>query len=97
MLYELTVSTLFGKGTYYKSGDQLVAQLKTHVKNAVGQDALDFVANLAIHARGEMNIRTIPIVLVVEFAKALRDQNKQYENMRRYGDNGIPDIHPHCM
>lgn len=74
MLYELAVSTLFGKGTYYKSGDQLVNELRKHTKTAVEMGALDFVANLAIHARGEMNIRTIPIVLVVEFAKALADR-----------------------
>lgn len=82
MLYELTVSTLFGKGTYYKSADKLVVELRKHVKTAVDMDALDFVANLAIHARSEMNIRTIPIVLVVEFAKALRDSGKSYDNMR---------------
>mgnify|MGYP002777096297 CR=1 FL=1 len=83
MLYELTVSTLFGKGTYYKSGDQLVQEMRKHVKTAVQMDALDFVANLAIHARTEMNIRTIPVVLVVEFAKALRESGKSYDNMRK--------------
>lgn len=82
MLYELTVSTLLGKGTFYKTSDRLVEDLKKHVKTAVDMNALDFVANLAIHARVEMNIRTIPVVLVVEFAKAIRDSGKQYPNMR---------------
>lgn len=77
MLYELTVSTLFGKGTFYKSGDQLVRELRKQVVTAVDMGAYDFIANLAIHARGEMNIRTIPIVLVVEFAKALSDKREQ--------------------
>lgn len=81
-LYELTVGTLFGKSTFYRSSDTLVQHLRAEVRNAVKQDALDFVANLAIHARTEMNIRTIPIVLVVEFAQALREQNKSYDNMR---------------
>jgi len=76
MLYELTVSTLFGKGTFYKSGDQLVRELRKNVVTAVDMGAYDFVANLAIHARGEMNIRTIPVVLVVEFAKALSDKRE---------------------
>lgn len=76
MLYELTVSTLFGKGTFYKSGDQLVRELRKQVVTAVDMGAYDFVANLAVHARGEMNIRTIPIVLVVEFAKALSDKRE---------------------
>ena len=83
MLYELTVSTLFGKGTYYKSGDRLVNEMRQNLVKVVDQDALDFVANLAIHARGEMNIRTIPVVLVVEFANVLRDKNKTYPHMRR--------------
>lgn len=77
MLYELTVSTLFGKGTFYKSGDQLVRELRKQVVTAVDMGAYDFVANLAIHARGEMNIRTIPVVLVVEFAKALSDKREK--------------------
>lgn len=76
MLYELTVSTLFGNGTFYKSGDQLVRELRKQVVTAVDMGAYDFIANLAIHARGEMNIRTIPIVLVVEFAKALSDKRE---------------------
>ncbi len=76
MLYELTVSTLFGKGTFYKSGDQLVRELRKNVVTAVDMGAYDFIANLAIHARGEMNIRTIPVVLVVEFAKALSDKRE---------------------
>ena len=76
MLYELTVSTLFGKGTFYKSRDQLVRELRKQVVTAVDMGAYDFVANLAVHGRGEMNIRTIPIVLVVEFAKALSDKRE---------------------
>lgn len=82
-LYELAVSTLFGKQTFYRSSDTLVQSLRKEVRTAVQMDALDFVANLAIHARGEMNIRTIPIVLVVEFAQALRENGKTYENMRQ--------------
>lgn len=82
MLYELAVGTLFGKSTFYRSSDTLVQNLRTNVRKAVEMDALDFVANLAIHARGEMSIRTIPIVLVVEFAKALREQGKTYPHMR---------------
>jgi len=82
MLYEIVVSTLFGKGTFYKSGDKLVSELKQHLGAVVQAGSFDFVANLAIHARGEMNIRTIPIVLVVEFAKALHDNGSSYEHMR---------------
>ncbi len=82
-LYEIVVSTLFGKDTYYQSSDQLVRNLIKEVTQVVEMDEFDFVANLAIHARTEMNIRTIPIVLVVQFAHQLRAQNKSYPNMRR--------------
>lgn len=75
-LYELTVSTLFGKGTFYKSSDALVRDLKNHVKTAVEMGAGNFVANLAIHARSEMNIRNMPVILVVEFAKAMSDKRE---------------------
>jgi len=77
-LYEVAVSTLFGKSTMLKSSDQLVAELRKHVRTAVESGDFDFVANLALHARTEMNIRTIPIVLVVEFAKALSDVRQPY-------------------
>lgn len=75
-LYELTVSTLFGKSTFYRTSDTLVQSLRVEVLRAVDMKAFDFIANVAVHARGEMNIRTIPIVLVVEFAKALADRRQ---------------------
>ena len=46
MLYELSVGTLFGKGTFYKSSDKLVQELRANVREAVKMDALDFFANL---------------------------------------------------
>lgn len=82
-LYELTVSSLFGKDTYYRSSETLVKELQKEVKAAVAMSAHDFVANVAIHARTVMGIRTMPIVLVVQFARELREQKMQYENMRK--------------
>lgn len=81
-LYELAVSTMFGKDTYYQSGNKLVQDLRKEVRVCVMMGQLDFIANLAIHARTEMNMRTIPIVMVVEFAQALREQNMTYPHMR---------------
>lgn len=82
-LYELTVSTLLGRDTFYRSSDQLVKNMEQKVREAVTLNALDFVANLAVHARVQMNIRSFPVMVVVQFAKAVRDQGKSYENMRR--------------
>lgn len=81
-LYELSVSTLLGKDTFYRSSDQLVKNMEAKVAQAVSMDALDYVANLAVHARVQMDVRSLPIMLVVQFAKSLRDQGKSYENMR---------------
>lgn len=76
MLYELTVSTMFGKGNQLNSPDALVKRLKDQTRQVVDLGEYDFIANLAIHARTSMNVRTIPIVLVVEFAKALSDKRQ---------------------
>lgn len=109
-LYELTVSTLFGKGTFYKSTDQLVKDLKKHVKTAVEMGAGDFVANLAIHARTEMNIRNMPVILVVEFAKAMSDKREHLlaeakaivadlntADVLKYSDGQKPAIYAHAQ
>lgn len=85
-LYEITVSSLFGKDTYYQSSDELVKRLRTHVNTIVDAGQMDFIANVAIYARSVMLIRTIPVVLVVEFAKAIADRREsgiQYTNMRK--------------
>jgi 60 kDa SS-A/Ro ribonucleoprotein len=76
MLYELVVQTMIGKDGQLKSGTDLVRQIKANVKTAVDMGAYDFVANLAIHARTEMNVRTVPLIVVVEFAKALSDKRQ---------------------
>lgn len=74
LLYELVVTTLFGKPTMNKSSDTLVQNIRNHVRKAVNDGDYDFIANLALHARTEMNIRTIPIIVVVELAKAIADR-----------------------
>jgi 60 kDa SS-A/Ro ribonucleoprotein len=82
-LYELAVGTLYGNVTDNKqSSATLVQALKDAVKDVVAAGELDFVANVAIYARTEMNIRTMPIILVVEFARELRAQGQSYEYMR---------------
>lgn len=74
MLYELVVQTMIGRDGQLKSASALMSGIKQNVRLAVEQGSYDFIANLAIHARMEMNVRTAPIVVVVEFAKALSDK-----------------------
>lgn len=81
-LYEVVTMTLYGKDEYYESSDKRLERLQSLVGAVVHTNKMDFVANLIVHARSVMNIRSMPVILAVEFAKALRDQNKQYANMR---------------
>lgn len=77
MLYELVVQTMVGNDGQLHSNKDLINRIKTGVREVVDTGAYDFIANLAIHARTEMNVRTAPVVLVVEFAKALSDKREQ--------------------
>lgn len=79
MLYEVVATSMFGKGNMLRSADTLVQMVKTNLQKVVDARQFDFIANLAIHARTELNIRTMPIVLVVEFAHALAVRRQSYE------------------
>lgn len=81
-LYELIVMSLYGKDSFYESNDNRVKRLETLVNNVVAEGNLHFIANAIVHARHVMNIRSMPLVLAVYFAKALRDQNKTYPHLR---------------
>lgn len=81
-LYDITVMTLYGKDSFYESVDDRLVRLEQAVNAVVAKGNLDFIANTIIHARTAMNIRSLPIVLTVLFAKALREQNKSYGQLR---------------
>jgi len=83
-LYEIAVSTLYGKDqNYYESENKTMKRMEAAMTKVVARGNLDFVANVIVHARTVMNIRTMPIVLTAAFAKALRDQNKSYPQLRQ--------------
>jgi len=82
-LFEIVVMTLYGKDSYYESTDQRLARLEEALGAVVTGNGFDFVANTIVYARSVMNIRSLPIVLTVLFAKALREQNKTYSNLRQ--------------
>lgn len=77
-LYELAVSTMFGNQSGTKTSDRLVTEIKQAIKAIVETGQYNYIANLALHARTEMNIRTIPVIMVVEFAKALADRHQPF-------------------
>ena len=83
-LYEIAVSTLYGKDqNFYESQNATLQRLIGAVDKVVKKGNLDFIANTIVHARTNMNIRTMPIVLVGVFAKALRDNKKTYPQLRQ--------------
>ncbi len=82
-LYDIIVTTLFGKDKFYESNDDTLVRLKEAVYNVVGKGNIDFIANSIVHARSAMNIRSMPLILTVLLAEALRSQNTSYDNMRR--------------
>lgn len=82
-LFDAVVATLFGKDSFYETNDQRVDRLTECVNSVVAKGNMDFIANTAVHARTVMNIRSMPVVLVVLFAEALRAQKKSYANLRQ--------------
>lgn len=81
-LVELLSVVLFGKDDFYASTSQRTMQLSTVLTKMVSKNDFDFIANAIVYARSHMNIRVFPIVATVQFAKALRDQNKKYAKLR---------------
>jgi 60 kDa SS-A/Ro ribonucleoprotein len=64
-LYSAVVTCGLSDSFYEKSGDRL-----TRIQELLPKNQVDFVAKLAVYARTEMNMRSIPMVLAVELAKA---------------------------
>ena len=83
MLYDILSMTLLGKDNYYSTTSQLITKMDGHMSSLVKADKVSYIANLAIHARVNMNIRSIPIVMVVHLGKHLHDNNATYSDMRK--------------
>lgn len=87
-LYEALVMTMWGKDSFYESNDDRLARLKTVLADIVKRNNFSFIGNAIIYARTVMNIRSMPVIIAVEFARELRDQKKQYLQLR----NVITDV-----
>ena len=85
-LYEIATMSMYGKDSYHEDGDARIDRMVTGLENVIASgkdDDVHFVANLIIHARTKMNIRTMPLVMLVHFAKSLREKNVHYMQLRR--------------
>ncbi|KKN36852.1 hypothetical protein LCGC14_0769440 [marine sediment metagenome] len=82
-LYQAVVTTLFGEGKFYESGDQRAKRITRLVKRCVENGEADFVAKLAVYTRERMYLRSIPVFLTVTLAKVIREtEGAKYEKTR---------------
>lgn len=91
-LYEIVSMTLLGRDKFYESSDDQVIKLKTLVDTLVKRGKIDFVANLAVHTRTNLNVRSMPIVLLVTLAERLRYRNMTYQHLRKAIANTIQRV-----
>ena len=63
-LYSAVVTTGLSNKTYEKGNDRLA-----RIQSLIQKNEPDFVAKLAVYARKEMYLRSIPLVLTTELAK----------------------------
>lgn len=63
-LYTTVVNTLGLEGTFYETGNERIRRIRKLVSVCDHR----FTAQLAVYARQKMNLRTIPIILIVELA-----------------------------
>lgn len=66
-LYSAVATTMLSD-TSYETGDQRLERIKA----LVAKVSPVFAAKLAVYARTQLNLRTVPVVLAVELAKAYR-------------------------
>lgn len=75
-LFEVVVSTLYGVDKYYERSHDAVDRMRVALKTVLanrGAEGAAFACRVARFAREHMNIRTMPIVMMVELAKLNRD------------------------
>lgn len=63
-LYSIVVTCMVDD-SYYESNTDRVCR----IKNLIAKCSPEFVARLAVYARTEMNLRSVPIILAVELAR----------------------------
>lgn len=80
--FETVVGHMYGKDQFYKSNDKIVEDLGKQIRNLVAANKLDYIANVIVYARSQLHMRSMPIVATVQFAQALREQNKVFPQLR---------------
>ncbi len=76
-LYSAVVTTMMSGDKFYESKDETLNRIRSLVRDVARTDPA-FVAKLAVYAREQMHLRTVPLVLLVELDKCIRDIPKPY-------------------
>lgn len=78
-LYSLVCTSLLGGDKYYETGTEQLNRMEKLVK----QCSPAFVANLASYARNEMNMRSVPMLLIVMLTQHHRGCQESRQAVRR--------------
>lgn len=71
-------------GSIYNSGNVSADTRRTeYINQLVDAGDSGYIANLAVYARTVIGMRSMPLVLVVEWIKSLRDSGQQYQGARQ--------------
>lgn len=82
-LVEYAISLTYGRDTFYESFDSSLSQMNALlVKMANNEKNCEFIANVILFVRSHIGLRTLPIVMTVQFANALRINNFQWKPFR---------------
>jgi len=68
-LYIRTASTLVGEPKYYESGKDADAKLLSSIRRVLETDP-EFVLQLAVYCREKLHLRSVPLMLLAEFANS---------------------------
>lgn len=80
---EILFNTLYGRDSFYESTDEKAQRLEAVVNALVAKGKLDFVANLLLFARSEMNVRNMPVMGLKAFSKAIHNNGVSFSKLRR--------------
>lgn len=85
ILFEVVVSSLYGKDSYYETSNDKVTRMIEALNSVIAVHGLHgarYALNVAKFAREEMFIRTMPIVMTVQLAKILREHGLQLDGFK---------------
>lgn len=89
-LYSAVVTTMMAGDKFYESKDETLTRIKDLVREVSRTDPT-FVAKLAVYAREQMYLRSVPLVLLVELDKFIKGTPKPYVTSAIYRAIQRPD------